>query len=115
MASVKTKIDVLRGEQIIMLFMLMYQYSKFKCTLAMLKNQQKMYLWKQQKLFVFSLNYIRKWQCIRSNMMNTLQLFAFFFISYQMTSKTDFCGYWEDNSRPESHKPVIVPSAKMQN
>ena len=47
--------------------------------------------------------------------MNTLQLFAFFFISYQMTSKIDASGYWEDNSKPENHKPVIAPSAKMQN
>lgn len=46
--------------------------------------------------------------------MNTLQLFAFFFISYQMTSKTDVCGYWEDNSRPESHKPVIVSQPKCR-
>ena len=47
--------------------------------------------------------------------MNTLQLFAFSFFSYHMTSKIDACGYWEDNSRPESHKPVIAPSVQMQN
>lgn len=48
--------------------------------------------------------------------MDKLQIFTFFSlaISCQMAFKIDACSYWVDSSKSESHKPVIVHSAKMQ-